>query len=119
MPAVQRMDDLNDGGGKIDLIPQGFVRVDGKVAAVVGSKGTAHPPCPEVNAHCAHVWTTTVGAPRVRIGGLPVIRAQDPDSCTPHRRVGGSSTTRVGNGGGPPGGPNDWDSGEWEEAEWQ
>jgi len=62
------------------------------------------------------VWTTTQGAPRVRIAGLPVIRATDPDSCG-HPRVGGSTTTRV--GGGAAGGPNDWDSGEWEDAEWQ
>jgi hypothetical protein len=47
-----------------------------------------------------------------------VIRAQDPDSCG-HLRVGGSSTTRVGNGGAPPGGPNDWDTGKWDEAQWQ
>lgn len=96
MPAVQRMNDLNDGGGKIDQVPQSFVRVDGQVVAVVGSKGTAHPPCPDDNRHCAHVWTTTVGSSSVRIAGNAVIRTDDPDSCTPHKRVGGSTTTRVG-----------------------
>jgi uncharacterized Zn-binding protein involved in type VI secretion len=100
MPAVQRMGDANDGGGIIDLIPQSFVRVDGELVAVVGSQGTAHPPCPEVDTHCYHVWATTVGAPRVRIDHMAVIRADDPDSCTPHTRIGGSSTTRVGNGSG-------------------
>jgi hypothetical protein len=118
MPAVQRNTDANDGGGIIQTIPQSFVRVDGLVVAVVGSQGSAHPPCPTVQAHCANVWTTTIGAPRVRIGGIPVIRANDPDSCG-HRRVGGSSSTRIGNGGGPPGGPNDWDTGKWDEAQWQ
>jgi len=116
MPAVQRMTDQNDGGGVIQTIPQSFVRVDGLVVAVVGARGSAHPPCPDVQAHCQNVWTTTQGAPRVRIAGLPVIRATDPDSCG-HPRVGGSTTTRV--GGGAAGGPNDWDSGEWEDAEWQ
>jgi uncharacterized Zn-binding protein involved in type VI secretion len=119
MPAVQRLTDANDGGGIIQTIPQSFVRVDGLVVAVVGSKGSAHPPCPEVNAHCANVWTTTRGAPRVRINGVPVIRTNDPDSCSPHKRVGGSSTTRIGDGGGAPGGPNDWDTAKWDEAEWQ
>jgi uncharacterized Zn-binding protein involved in type VI secretion len=118
MPAVQRMTDQNGGGGVIQTIPQSFVRVDGLVVAVVGSQGSAHPPCPEVETHCFNVWTTTRGAPRVRINGIPVIRAQDPDSCG-HLRVGGSSTTRIGDGGAPPGGPNDWDTGEWEVAEWQ
>jgi len=118
MPAVQRKTDQNAGGGVIQTVPQTFVRVDGLVVAVVGAQGSAHPPCPEVQAHCANVWTTTRGAPRVRINNLPVIRAQDPDSCG-HLRVGGSSTTRIGNGGAGPGGPNDWDTAEWEDAEWQ
>jgi len=119
MPAVQRLTDQNDGGGIIQTIPgQDFVRVEGLLVAVVGAQGSAHPPCPEDDSHCQNVWTTTRGAPRVRINGIPVIRAQDPDSCA-HRRIGGSPTTRIGDGGGPPGGPNDWDSGEWETAEWQ
>jgi uncharacterized Zn-binding protein involved in type VI secretion len=118
MPAVQRMTDANDGGGVLDLIPQAFVRVDGLVVAVVGAQGTAHPPCPTVQIHCAHVWATTRGAPRVRINGMPVIRTTDPDTCG-HRRVVGSSSTRIGDGGGAPGGPNDWDSGDFEGAEWQ
>jgi uncharacterized Zn-binding protein involved in type VI secretion len=118
MAQVQRMTDQNAGGGIIQTIPQAFVRVDGLVVAVVGAKGSAHPPCPDDSSHCLNVWTTTQGAPRVRINGIPVIRFNDPDSCG-HRRVGGSSTTRIGDGTGVPGGPNDWDSGEWEIAEWQ
>jgi hypothetical protein len=118
MPAVQRMTDQNAGGGVIQTIPQAFVRVDGLVVAVVGSRGSAHPPCPDVQAHCLNVWQTAIGAPRVRIAGLAVIRAQDVDTCS-HPRVGGSATTRIGNGGGAPGGPNDWDTAKWDEAEWQ
>lgn len=102
----------------LTTIPQSFVRVDGLVVAVVGSQGSAHVPCPEVPIHCQNVWATAIGAPRVRINGLPVIRTQDTDTCG-HRRIIGSTTTRVGNGGGAPGGPNDWDSAEWEDAEWQ
>ena len=118
MAAVQRMTDQNSGGGIIQTIPQHFVRVDGLVVAVVGAQGSAHPPCPEVPIHCQNVWQTTRGAPRVRINGIPVIRFNDPDSCG-HRRVGGSTTTRIGDGGAGPGGPNDWDSGKWDEMQWQ
>lgn len=118
MPAVQRMTDQNQGGGVIQTIPQSFCRVDGLVVVVVGSQGSAHPPCPDVQAHCLNVWATTRGAPRVRIAGIPVVRTTDPDTCG-HLRVGGSSTTRIGDGGGPPGGPNDWDTAKWDEAEWQ
>jgi uncharacterized Zn-binding protein involved in type VI secretion len=118
MPAVQRMTDQNAGGGVIQTIPQTFVRVDGLVVAVVGARGSAHPPCPDVQAHCLNVWTTAIGSSTVRIAGIPVIRTTDVDSCV-HARVGGSPTTRIGAGGGTPGGPNDWDSAEWEDAEWQ
>jgi uncharacterized Zn-binding protein involved in type VI secretion len=112
------MQDANSGGGIIQSIPQDFVKVDGRLVAVVGSRGSAHPPCPEDDSHCAGVWQTTRGAPRVRIKGIPVIRAFDPDSCS-HMRVGGSTTTRVGDGGGVPGGPNEWDTGRWDEMQWQ
>jgi uncharacterized Zn-binding protein involved in type VI secretion len=112
------MTDKNAGDGAIQTIPQSFVRVDGLVVAVVGSKGSAHPPCPEVQAHCQNVWQTTRGAPRVRINGQPVIRLNDPDSCG-HLRAGGSTTTRVGDSDGTAGGPNEWESGEWETAEWE
>lgn len=95
MPAVQRMTDHNAGGGIIQTIPQSFVRVDGLVVAVVGSKGSAHPPCPDVNAHCANVWATAQGSSSVRIGGAAVIRTDDVDTCG-HPRVGGSSILRVG-----------------------
>jgi uncharacterized Zn-binding protein involved in type VI secretion len=89
------MTDQNAGGGAIDTIPQSFVRVENLVVAVVGSQGTAHPPCPTVNAHCAHVWATAQGSTSVRIAGQPVVRADDVDTCG-HARVGGSSILRVG-----------------------
>jgi hypothetical protein len=89
------MTDQNAGGGIIQTIPQAFVRVDGLVVAVVGSKGSAHPPCPEVNAHCANVWATAGGSSSVRIANQAVIRTQDVDTCG-HARVGGSGSTKVG-----------------------
>lgn len=116
MPAVARMNDQNSGGGVIQTIPQDFVRVDGRIVSVIGSRGSAHAPCPEVQAHCQNVWQTTRGAPRVRIKGIPVIRATDPDSCG-HVRVGGSTTTRIGDGGAPR--PTGWDHEQWDEGQWQ
>jgi hypothetical protein len=97
MPAVQRLDDLNNGGGKLTQTPQDFVTVDGKKVAVVGAEGTSHYPCgqPGGNAHCYPTWQTKGGSSSVRIANKPVIRTQDVDSCG-HTRVGGSSTTRVG-----------------------
>jgi hypothetical protein len=118
MAAVERMHDANSGGGIIQTIPQNFVRVDGLVVSVVGSRGSAHPPCPDDESHCQNIWQTTRGAARVRIQGMPVIRCNDPDSCG-HLRVGGSTTTRVGNGTGAPAGPNEWDTAEWDAAEWE
>jgi uncharacterized Zn-binding protein involved in type VI secretion len=114
MPAVQRLEDANDGGGVLTSTPQDFVTVDNKLVAVVGAMGTSHPPAPDDNTHAAGVWKTA-GTSFVRIGGVSVIRTTDVDSCG-HTRIGGSSTTRIGDA---VGGPNDWDSGNWDEAEWQ
>jgi uncharacterized Zn-binding protein involved in type VI secretion len=95
MPAVQRLEDANAAGGVLTSTPQDFVTVDGKRVAVVGAKGTAHPPCPDDNAHCAGVWATAGGSSSVRIAGKAVIRRDDADTCG-HTRVGGSSSVRVG-----------------------
>jgi uncharacterized Zn-binding protein involved in type VI secretion len=97
MPAVQRLEDANNGGGKLTETPQDFVTVDGKKVAVVGAKGTSHRPCgdPGEDVHCYPNWHTTVGSSKVRISNKPVIRRDDPDSCG-HTRIGGSGTVRVG-----------------------
>jgi hypothetical protein len=91
MPAVQRLDDLNNGGGKLTQTPQAFVTVDSKTVAVVGATGTGH----GTGVHAAGAWQTQGGSSTVRINNLRVIRTNDVDSCG-HTRVGGSSTTRVG-----------------------
>jgi uncharacterized Zn-binding protein involved in type VI secretion len=95
MPACQRLQDANAGGGMLTSTPQTIVTVDGQRVAVVGAKGTAHPPCPEDDSHCAGVWQTAGGSGSVRIAGQAVIRTQDADTCG-HRRIGGSPTVRVG-----------------------
>jgi len=119
MPPVHRIGDKNSGDGAIDTTPQSFVRVDGKLVAVVGAQGSAHYPCgttdPDENNHCFHVWKTAVGAPAVRINGKPVIRQYDVDTCT-HARAAGSSTTRVGDYGG--GAPTGWDEDAWDQGTW-
>jgi uncharacterized Zn-binding protein involved in type VI secretion len=95
MPAVQRLQDVNTGGGILTTTPQAFVTVDGKKVAVVGATGTAHPPCPDDDTHCAGKWQTAGGSGSVRIAHAAVIRTGDLDSCT-HARAGGSGTVRVG-----------------------
>jgi hypothetical protein len=95
MPAVHRQGDANAGGGVVQQVPQTFVRVTGRLVVVVGSRGSAHPPCPDTPAHCAGVWATAGGSGSVRIGGRAVIRAQDLDTCG-HPRVGGAPDVRVG-----------------------
>lgn len=87
MPAVQRMDDQNAGGGTITDTVQTFVTVDGKRVAVEGATGSGD------GDHDG--WQTAHGSATVRIGGAPVIRTGDADSCG-HARTGGSSSVRVG-----------------------
>lgn len=94
---IQRLTDPNSGGGLITTIPQDTVFANGLLVAVIGSSGTSHPPCgsPQGSAHCAGVWVTTGGSPTVFIGGLPVNRLGDSDTCT-DIRISGSSDVFVG-----------------------
>lgn len=92
MPSVQRFQDANSAGGIITSIPQSSVFANGKIVAVVGSLGSAHPPCDEPPIHCTGAWVTlnSFGPSNVFAGGIPVVRTGDIDSCG-HVRVGGSS----------------------------
>ena len=88
---IQRMGDANSGGGVIDSIPQGTVKANSLVVSIDGSKGTGH----GVGIHSYHAWDTANGSSIVRIGGTPINRTGDADTCT-HARVGGSSNVNVG-----------------------
>lgn len=93
--SVQRMGDVNDGGGAITAIPQTTVFANGLLVAVIGSVGTSHPPCHWHDIHCEGKWQTTGGSQTVFIGGLPVNRLGDVDTCG-HQRIGGSNDIFVG-----------------------
>ena len=95
MPPVHRLGDANTAGGAITTIPQSTVFADGRLVAVDGSAGSGHPPCPDPPVHCAGAWVTANGSATVRIGGRPVNRQGDRDSCG-HARAAGSATVRVG-----------------------
>ena len=86
---VHRMGDINSGGGALTFIPQGSVYANDLLVAVDGSRGTAHPPCPDVVIHCANVWVTTQGRKTVFAHNISVNCEGDPDSCG-HIRIMGS-----------------------------
>ena len=89
---AHRMDDANTGGGKITTIPQSTVFANSKVLAVNGSKGTGH----GVDLHAYHAWDTANGSSTVKVGGIPVNRFGDADTCVTHTRTGGSSDVNIG-----------------------
>ena len=95
MPPVQRLGDANTAGGTITAIPQAGVFANGRLVAVDGSRGSGHPPGPDPPVHCASAWVTAGGSATVRIGGRPVNRQGDGDSCG-HARAAGSPDVRVG-----------------------
>ena len=88
MPAVHRIGDANNAGGAVTSTPQGSFFVNGILAAVDGSIGTAHPPCPTITIHCAGNWTTANGAGSFLVEGIPINREGDADTCGDVRAAG-------------------------------
>ncbi len=93
MPGIERLFDINTGGGVIVSIPQGSVFANGRLVSVRGSFVTPHPPCPIVPIHCAAI--TLCSSSSVYAGGIPVNRITDCDSCG-HSRLTGSSNVFAG-----------------------
>jgi uncharacterized Zn-binding protein involved in type VI secretion len=91
MPNVHRLGDLNDAGGSILSIPQSTVFANGILISVDGSLVSPHRPFlePHITAK------TSSGSSTVSIGGIPVNRQGDADTCG-HTRVGGSDNVFVG-----------------------
>jgi len=89
MPAVHRQGDANDDGGIIEDVPQGTVYVNGQLASVDGSTVSDHR-TGEIND-----TTTANGSPTVFIGGIPVNREGDADTCG-DSRADGSPDVHVG-----------------------
>lgn len=92
---VQRLTDVNAGGGAITSIPQNTVFVNGLPVSINGSLGTSHPPCPVKKIHCQGIWVTMGGSSTVSIANTPVNRMGDVDTCG-HPRVGGSPNVFIG-----------------------
>ena len=91
MPSVHRMGDANDAGGVITGIPQNSVYANGKLVSVDSSSVSPHIPFIP-----PHVGTLTAsGSSTVFIGGVPVNRTGDADSCG-HSRASGSPDVNVG-----------------------
>jgi uncharacterized Zn-binding protein involved in type VI secretion len=82
MPAVHRLGDENDGGGVIEDIPQGTVYVNDQLASIDGSSVSGH----GIGEHSGPV--TANGSATVFIGGIPVNRQGDADTCGDGRAEG-------------------------------
>ena len=100
MPAVQRVGDLNAGGG-IALGPgHDNVLVNGRPALKPNTPFTPHIGCnPKKPIHCAGVVGIMGGSPSVRANGIPLVVTGDKDSCQ-HGRSGGSPNVQAPGGAG-------------------
>ena len=95
MPAVQRVGDRNSAGGVIQN-GDDTVLVNGRAVAVRGSSVSAHPCCGQRGCpptHCSAKTQTQNST--VLVNGVPLILANDKDTCD-HPRAGGSSNVTVG-----------------------
>ena len=69
---------LDTAGGTIGN-SQGVVStINGTPIAVRGDSVAAHPPCPDVPAHCA---ATTTASAASTINGIPIVLQGDPATC--------------------------------------
>ena len=82
MPAVHRQGDANDGGGTVESVAQGTVYINGQLASVDGSSVSGH----GTGEHSGPV--TANGSATVFIGGIPVNRQGDADTCGDGRAAG-------------------------------
>ena len=82
MPAVHRLGDVDEGGGAIVNIQQGTVYVNNVLASIDGSDVDGH----GTGEHSAP--QTANGSPTVFIGGIPVNRQGDEDTCGDPRAEG-------------------------------
>ena len=82
MPAAHRLNDANDAGAAITSIAQGTVYINNLLASIDGSSVAGH----GVGEHSSP--TTTNGSGTVFIGGIPVNRQGDADTCGDSRAAG-------------------------------
>ena len=108
---VQRVGDLNSGGG-IALGPgHADVLINGRPALIPGTPFTPHPPCgPKAPQHCAGLVGVIPGGivggamkavTKGKIGGsvfangIPLVLDGDGDSCIQHKRIFGSPDVKA------------------------
>jgi len=83
MPSAHRLNDVNDAGAAIISIAQGTVYINNLLASIDGSEVEGH----GTGEHSSP--NTTNGSSTVFIGGIPVNRQGDADTCG-HGRAAGS-----------------------------
>tara|TARA_B100000900_G_C20570006_1_gene712843 strand:+ start:1247 stop:1519 length:273 start_codon:yes stop_codon:yes gene_type:complete len=86
---IQRKGDKNDAGAKIESTKQTFVNVGGEPVATDGDPVEGHGLPPHASP------TTANGTTFVKIGGIPINRQNDDDSCG-HTRDVGSPAVKIG-----------------------
>ena len=93
---IQRVGDLNSGGG-VALGPgHKNVLINGRPAAIPNTPFSPHPPCsPKQPQHCKGVIAVTGTATTVRANGKPLVLTGGRDSCMTHTRRGGSTNVRA------------------------
>jgi uncharacterized Zn-binding protein involved in type VI secretion len=94
MPAAARINDPDNSDGALISDGASVVKIDGKLAAVVGSLDRSH--APYGPPHPPHQAATVVeGSSVVKIEGKPAARVGDKLSCG-HVISSGSSTVNIG-----------------------
>lgn len=95
MPGVQRVGDINSGGG-VALGPgHNNVRINGRPAAIPGTPFSPHPPCnPRAPQHCAGSIAVGPNSSTVRANGRPLVLTGSKDTCG-HTRQGGSPDVKA------------------------
>jgi len=86
---IHRLGDENDAGAKIESTKQTFVKVGGEPVATDGDPVEGHGLSPHANPKTAN------GTAFVKIGGIPINRQNDDDSCG-HTRDVGSPAVKIG-----------------------
>ena len=93
--AIQRVGDRNTAGGVI-LNGDDSVLINGRAVAVRGAKVSPHPCCGHKGCPPTHCNAKTQATEStVLVNGVPLILADDTDTCD-HPRVSGSPDVTVG-----------------------
>lgn len=93
--AIQRVGDRNTAGGVI-LNGDDSVLINGRAVAVRGAKVSPHPCCGHKGCPPTHCNAKTQATEStVLVNGVPLILADDKDTCD-HPRVSGSPDVTVG-----------------------